>query len=766
VLDLDWSFWWPGASDKMKDRGILLNYLDDVAAYMFENDMMPSLGEPGTYKEKQNVRTYTVGFRIDNILDKITERINIMKSTASRGGGRYIEMNNPLELDDEFEVLMNNILKVSGSFGGVSAPVSPDDKSYTGNYAYMSMFKAVSDEGRRIGNLKKYNISETGLISNKDEWSGSDSPELEAGGVRSKMLEMKVDDRKIYTTKNSSTSVIEFKTGSFTGGELTKYSLDDSIISNIRAGGQAVDGKPGLYVLGDIIHSIPLIYRNGSTASVFAGANDGMLHCFDESTGNEKWAFIPESQLSRLKKLVYPGNKSDAAPYYFIDGGKTVYDAGSKKILIFGERRGGKNYYGLDITDSGSPKPAYTVSLTDGFGQSWSNPRVVPVIHEGESKNVFWIGGGYDAANQDKYNKDDASVKPAETDSVGKGVYAVNADTGEMLITPDNSGINNCIVDPVSFSPGYGGGDDPVKEESHSRLYACDVSGSLWGYRQDTDYVTKPGGSDTDYHQPGDRNGNWNKYKIFSSGGTQRKVFHRPEVVLEIFSKKTVDPSSGKITFDRYNGEYVYFGTGDREHPSAKPANNDLSVQNRFYCVKNSWDSQALAESVDEADLKDVTAYPFDTVELSEKSGWYVRLETSGEKVVSYPVAYRGMVFFTTYTPADDSEAENPEDPCEGCNKLGKARLYILNYKTGEPVINLSTKGLNSNNEETDNPAEIKKLCKADRVLEIGEGMPGSPSLIFPKNGGSKIMVGVGDKIYTYDLDVRDMTFYYWREAF
>jgi type IV pilus assembly protein PilY1 len=65
---------------------------------------------------------------------------------------------------------------------------------------------------------------------------------------------------------------------------------------------------------GDIIHSEPSVvyYSNGpdglpdtadDDVKIFVGANDGMLHCIDDVTGNEVWAFIPLDQLGRLKKL-------------------------------------------------------------------------------------------------------------------------------------------------------------------------------------------------------------------------------------------------------------------------------------------------------------------------------------------------------------------------------------------------------------------------------------------------------------------------------
>ena len=36
---------------------------------------------------------------------------------------------------------------------------------------------------------------------------------------------------------------------------------------------------------------------------ILVGANDGMLHAFDASTGDEKWGFIPNSLLNSLKLM-------------------------------------------------------------------------------------------------------------------------------------------------------------------------------------------------------------------------------------------------------------------------------------------------------------------------------------------------------------------------------------------------------------------------------------------------------------------------------
>src|SRR5690606_17933359 len=58
-----------------------------------------------------------------------------------------------------------------------------------------------------------------------------------------------------------------------------------------------------LWLLGDIIHSVPLIVNYGTAANpdalVIVGANDGMLHAFDDATGEEVWAFVPPDVLER-----------------------------------------------------------------------------------------------------------------------------------------------------------------------------------------------------------------------------------------------------------------------------------------------------------------------------------------------------------------------------------------------------------------------------------------------------------------------------------
>ena len=38
---------------------------------------------------------------------------------------------------------------------------------------------------------------------------------------------------------------------------------------------------------------------------VLVGANDGMLHAFDDATGSEAWAFVPRATMGRSNWLIW-----------------------------------------------------------------------------------------------------------------------------------------------------------------------------------------------------------------------------------------------------------------------------------------------------------------------------------------------------------------------------------------------------------------------------------------------------------------------------
>lgn len=130
-------------------------------------------------------------------------------------------------------------------------------------------------------------------------------------------------------------------------------------------------------LLGDIVNSgvaysgVPTSGINASgyglfytanaarTKAVFVGANDGMLHAFEATAGQELFAYIPSWMGPKLSALTVPTYVNNHQSY--VDGTPTVAEAyvdGSspawKTVLVSGTGGGGKGVFALDVTDPSS----------------------------------------------------------------------------------------------------------------------------------------------------------------------------------------------------------------------------------------------------------------------------------------------------------------------------------------------------------------------------------------------------------------------------
>jgi hypothetical protein len=116
-----------------------------------------------------------------------------------------------------------------------------------------------------------------------------------------------------------------------------------------------------------------------------------------------------------------------------------------------------------------------------------------------------------------------------------------------------------------------------------------------------------------------------------------------------------------------YNGNlWVDWGTGDKTDPTASNA------QAYFYSLKDNDRSTTYTKS----DLQNITSgtYPASAT----KPGWYINLAGQGEKILSEPTVFGGIIYFSSYTPPAGG---NP------CDQAGTAKLYGLNYVTGAGIL-------------------------------------------------------------------------------
>lgn len=737
------------------ESGGAMDYLDDVAAYLFQNDLRSDLGSAGESFQRQNVITYTIGFQSEQTL---------LDETATNGGGQYYTANSISGLKEAFLEIIAAIADVNAVFVSPVVPVSRMNRTFAGNSLYVGFFKPQAD-GRWAGNIKKYGLGLYGELLDingneatlsdgtiKDNaqsyWSlQADGSDVMLGGIGGVLLEQ--GSRNLYTYLGSDSSLTDSTNGfTKTNTGLTAALLDvtdttekDAVVDDIYGSGKS-------WILGDILHSQPAVVHYDTDADsilddayIFAGGNDGIMHAFLDSDGSEQWGFIPPDQLSRLKLL----SDSTTTHDYYMDGPPVVYEGATQKILFFGERRGGSNYYALDVTTPDAPVWLYQIAPghlvgTDGdndgtadgaaatLGQSWGN-AVKGKIKTGAStsETVFLLGGGYDE-NQD-------NPTPAAADTVGRAVFTVDVTDGSVSSLNVNAGNNSAMTHSIVDVSGF----DSNGNGYLNRAYAGDLGGNVWAFEDDSDVNGTSSSGD----------GLWTSRKLFSAGAldsVQRKIMYAPDTTLEIF------------------GDMIFFGTGDRADPE------ENGVVNRIYAVKNEWTEAASFVTLTENDLVDVTdnllylgneTQRADTeTALKNSKGWFIRLENLGEKVTASVTVYAGVVYFTTYTP--ETGVASTTDPCEAASGRGVARLYAVNYLTGAAAYDWSSDTETNVEGETVGAGKGKK----DRSKMIGTSIPSAPVIaVLP--GGARMYIGVEGGVSKQDpVSVADVNTYYWRQIF
>jgi type IV pilus assembly protein PilY1 len=712
------------------------DYLDDVAKYLYDLDL-------SNLEDKQNIRTYTIGFTINQ---------QLLEDTAENGRGRYYYVHNAQSFSIVFQTLMQEILEESTSFTAPVVPISQMEKTTSANRIYLAQFKPAEGAFWK-GNIKKFSIATEEaddinlgdvLDVNEDKatddnghilntavsfWGSfdPDGGETEAGGVGEVLLN-RAAPRNIYTWLDVNERPLTHPNNAFVDGnpKLTNALLE---VADDTERGQAIDFVYGYdaydedmdfdttekrhWILGAFLHSRPAVVTyNESTSVIFAGANDGMLHAFLDTDGTELWAFIPPDRLGRLKRL------HGGVLEYFVDGapkaavmdqdGDGVIESaeGDQVILVFGQRRGGSHYYALDVTDPNGPKYLWDISPDQvdfsEIGQSWSTPVIGNLKIGQDDRMVVFLGGGYDT------NQDDDPV--AGLDTAGRGIYVVDLLDGGLVwkstFDPvSNPSMSYCISSDVAAI-------DTEASGYIDRLYVGDTGGQMWR---------------CDIGDPDPAN--WTAKRIFDDSGNGRKIFYPPDVVLE------------------HGYEMLFWGTGDRANP------RNESIVNRIYGLKDRNPDSPLTED----DLVNVTANLIqdgteqeraDTLNaLNSHDGWYINLaENPGEKVLAPSITYFGAAYLSTFTPT----AGDPFDLCYVGE--GTARLYALDYKTAAAVLNFDTSS--------------DDLDKGDRSKVIGAAIP-SGMVIAIIQGESTSFIGVGGGISTSDIvHPTAITRIYWRQSF
>lgn len=486
-----------------------------------------------------------------------------------------------------------------------------------------------------------------------------DGEDVGKGGFASNMTP---GSRKIYTwfgndkKAGNAGSAETLKVFSTNGS--SSHTNSDTNISNAMLGvsttsqrkevinwimGKKTDGTGNRMAIGDILHNEPrliayttdedIVRAEGSNSkeevTIFVGTNEGFIHAINAETGEEKFAFLPK-ELLHIPEKYRADSKSYNNKAYGMDGyftaltqyGNKLSDDTrkiSKAYLYAGMRRGGSNYYALDVKDLNSPKlkwvlkGAYkdnyrdliyqdatnenysniyrptsgTTDITPGFerlGLTYSAAKIGKLKVNGSTKDVLVFTGGYDVKH------DVVGNNVPKNDEVGNAIYIVDAETGELLWRAsgsngrqqvDTAGLNQLTLSSMTNSmPASPTLIDINNDGLIDIIYATDLRGQI--FRFDI---------------AGGNVGQIKGHRFANLGGSDkannRRFFNSPDVALI-----------------RDRGQAPYFtvsiGSGFRENPLNE------ETDDRFYMIRDTYVTQsrsALSSPpvITENDLADVS---------------------------------------------------------------------------------------------------------------------------------------------------------------
>ena len=150
------------------------------------------------------------------------------------------------------------------------------------------------------GNLVSYPIGADGNVTGATNWGD---------GAADVMDLQNFDTGRYIATMKDDGTTIPFRLTSLSAAQQSLFGNSAALVNFLR-GERINEGatyRTRKHVLGDIVHSRPYYVADATNPTVFASANDGMLHAVNASAGagggQERWAYVPSMLLSKMTNL-------------------------------------------------------------------------------------------------------------------------------------------------------------------------------------------------------------------------------------------------------------------------------------------------------------------------------------------------------------------------------------------------------------------------------------------------------------------------------
>lgn len=679
------------------------------------------------------ITTHTVGFALNARSASESAQIQkFLRDLATEGKGSFYTADDAATLADSFSKIIQEVLATDTTFVSASAAVNTFNRQDNKDEVYFSLFRPA-ETNRWPGNLKRYRMAadkghiwlvdadntpaidtNSGFFKSEARsfWSGQkDGSNVAAGGAASRLPTS--GTRKLITNVDSNSNALSNIT--IDNAALTQEKLNvtnaterANLINYIRGsdlGTPARDRK----ALGDPLHSTPTLITYACNAyneqnvctdedqSAIIGTNEGFVHVFNTTTGEEQFAFMPEVLLPNIRQLRENARSTSANPrLYGMDNTVTVWanDANGNGVIHGGKNpedpeneitglntgefvyayatmgRGGSDIYALDITNQAAPTLLWKIQggVTTGFerlGQTWSAPvkAKIKVGDEVKPRDVLIFGGGYDP------NQDNVNVRTE--DNRGNALYIVDAKTGGLIWSASSaSGHTQTLsqmrygipsrVSIIGLQADKVTGEAVVDPEGLAgQIFVGDMGGQVWRLHINN------GESGSALISPAGAGGSG----VFADvGGSEpedaRRFYHEPELALLTVNGKK------KLT--------VNIGSGYRGHPL-----NDV-IEDRFYSFRTNLVKGTSPEvTLTESALHDATSNAAQTDNEAATTiakhinGWMIQFTRAGEKVLNRPLIADGMVLFSTYQPQKNTTL------CQATVGATRAYTVMLGDATG-----------------------------------------------------------------------------------
>ncbi len=666
-----------------------------------------------------------------NSIDTLQDKIDDLWHAAYNSSGYFVSAQTP---DEVASAISDALLEIADRVGSAASVATNTGSLNAGS----KLFQARFDSADWKGQLLAFQINADGTISPTESWEAGDqldaqdwdagrniitwNPDIDnppGGDVEGSGIPFRFpSDYKnpSATTEMSSTQMQHlmdnaphnFGTGNASeiaanqtfGEDITNYLRGDD--SN-ELSGQNFRFRNS--VLGDIVNSDPRFvdypnfrYPDGIAAKsyasfvadnagrqgvVYVGANDGMLHAFNDDTGDEMLAYVPNAVYQNLAELA----ETDYEHRYFVDGGPNIIDVYLpntpdpdtatngvwRTVLAGGLAGGGQAIYALDITDpttfsEGNADDLVMWEFDDSddadLGYTYGKVQMAK-MNDGSWVAVF--GNGYNNTEAD-----------GNASASGHAVlYIVDIETGEVLKKIDteagSAGTPNGLATPLLI--------DSDGDFDADYIYAGDLLGNLWKFDV----------SDANTN-------NWDV--AWDSGGPQPLITTQTNQPITTQPQATFHP-------DGLQGFMIYFGTGkyleetdnigagqdtqafygvwdknDTPVPNINPA-SDLLEQRITNQYEQDFDTNDDGIADETYSLRDVSD---NEINWSNHLGFRLDLipdkiegvdnvANFGERQVSNAIVRNGRIIFTTLIPSTIE-----------CEFGGTSYLMELDFRDGSAL--------------------------------------------------------------------------------